>query len=396
MSDIEITGLTDLAGVFGEGIHCGIKPKKKDLAFIYVKDAIASAGCFTLSHYAAPSIGYTKKLLKTNVLKAVIVNSGNANAATGEQGLKDCKEMGKLLADKLGLRRGEVGVASTGIIGKPMPMDVVRAGVAALDAQAKNTPSIAEAILTTDLSLKVVSRTKKVGKKNITVSGVAKGSGMIAPNMGTMLAYIVTDATMSSAELQAFLSESVSESFNMVSVDGDTSTNDMVLAFATGEKKFKVDAIIEKKIFQNLLTAVCIDLAKMIARDGEGATRLIEVNIIGASTRAEANKIALNVVNSPLVKTAIHGADPNWGRVLAAAAKDPALKCNPKKVSLSFNEKRVIEDGELIIKDRSELSAVMNTDTIVIDLDLNLAHGRATAWGCDLTHGYVDINTAYT
>lgn len=394
----EITGLTDLEGVFGDGIHCGIKNKKekKDLAFIYVKDAIASAGCFTQSHYAAPSIGYTKKLLKTNVLKAVVVNSGNANAATGEQGLRDCKEMGTLLAGKLGLRRGEVGVASTGIIGQPMPMDVVRSGIGALDITAKNTPAIAEAILTTDLVTKIVTRTKKVGKKNITVSGIAKGSGMIAPNMGTMLAYIVTDATMSSEQLQDFLSESVNESFNMVSVDGDTSTNDMVLAFATGEKKFKVDAMIEKKIFQNLLTAVCIDLAKMIAKDGEGATRLIEVNIIGAATRAEANKIALNVVNSPLVKTAIHGADPNWGRVLAAAAKDPDLKCNPKKVSLSFNEKRVIEDGEVIVKDRSEMKDFMDKETIVIDLDLNLAHGRATAWGCDLSHGYVDINTAYS
>jgi glutamate N-acetyltransferase/amino-acid N-acetyltransferase len=392
----KVKGLTDFDGVFGQGIHAGIKPEKKDLAFIYVKDAVASAGCFTLSHFAAPCIGYTKKLLKTNVLKAVVINSGNANAATGKQGLDDSKEMGTLLAERLGLRRGEVGVASTGIIAKPLPMDVVKAGINTLDLTAKDTPSIADAILTTDLFTKVSTRSTKIGKKEITVSGVAKGSGMIAPNMGTMLAYIVTDATFSNTELQELLQRSVTNSFNMVSVDGDTSTNDMVLAFATGQRKFTTTDASHMKAFQELLTDVCIDLTKMIAKDGEGATRVIECHVRGAMSKTEARKIAINVVSSPLVKTAIHGADPNWGRVVAAASKDPQLKVSPKKMSLSFNGMAILKEGEVLVSDRSLLKPLMEKDEIVIDLDINLGNAYATAWGCDLSHGYIDINTTYS
>jgi glutamate N-acetyltransferase/amino-acid N-acetyltransferase len=218
---------------------------------------------------------------------------------------------------------------------------------------------------------------------------------MIAPNMATMLGFLVTDAKVDSAALRTMLRRAVNDSFNMTSVDTDTSTNDMVMAFSTGTKGKKVTGAKEKREFLALLTKACQHLAKMIAADGEGATKLIEVQVVGARTEREARVIAKNVINSPLVKTAIHGADPNWGRVLAAAGKDPAVKVDPRRVDLTFAGAAVMRRGEVVPHDRKRIRKLMSVREVPVRLQLNLGRGEAVAWGCDLTHGYVDINVSY-
>jgi len=389
--------LTGIDGVYAGGLHVGIKGKKKDLGFIYVPGAVASAGCFTQNKFAAACIHYTQKILKKNVLKAVIVNSGNANAGTGVDGEKDTKAMAKATADALGIKPSEVGVASTGVIGVKMPMDKILPGIADLlkDPFQRDPNSFNQAILTTDLCEKTVYLSRKIGRKEIVVTGSAKGSGMIAPNMGTMLAYFVTNASITQTLLQSCLTKAVEASFNMISVDGDTSTNDMILGFATGERQFTITDKEQMQAFEELLTEACIVLAKMIAKDGEGATTLIEMRVKGAASRKDAKTITMNILNSPLVKTAVHGADPNWGRVMAAAGKDPNVKFNGDKADLFFNDFQILSQGKLVMTDRQDLVRELKKDTVVITLNLNLAGGEAVGWGCDLTKGYIDINTTY-
>jgi glutamate N-acetyltransferase/amino-acid N-acetyltransferase len=387
--------LTDIDGVYAGGIHIGIKGKKKDLGFLYVPNAVASAGCFTQNKFSASCIGYTQSNLKNTVLKALIVNSGNANAGTGDAGAEDTVAMAVAAADSLGLTPQEVAVASTGVIGVKMPMDKILPGITTLlsDPFVKDTDGLSRAILTTDLCEKMVSLRRVIGGKEVVVAGVAKGSGMIAPNMGTMLAYLVTTAGVSQEVLQACLSEAVEASFNMISVDGDTSTNDMVLTFATGAEVISERADVEA--FTALLTEACIVLAKMIAKDGEGATTLIEVRVKHASSLEDAKVVAMSIVNSPLVKTAVHGADPNWGRVMAAAGKNPSVAFESAKMDLFFNEFPVLKQGELVMTDRALLVTELKKEVVVITLDMNLGDANATAWGCDLTKGYIDINTTY-
>jgi glutamate N-acetyltransferase/amino-acid N-acetyltransferase len=358
---------------------------------------VATAGCFTQNKFAAACIHYTQKIMKTNVLKAVIVNSGNANAGTGAEGERDTKAMAKATADMLGLRPSEVGVASTGVIGVKMPMDKILPGIETLlkDPLQKDSDSFNQAILTTDLCEKTVYLSKKIGRKQIVISGSAKGSGMIAPNMGTMLAYLVTNATVPQPLLQSLLTKAVDKSFNMISVDGDTSTNDMILLFATGERQFTITDREQLQEFEELLTEACIVLAKMIAKDGEGATTLIEMRVVGAASKKDAKTVAMNIINSPLVKTAVHGADPNWGRVMAAAGKATDIKFNGDKADLFFNDVAVLKRGQLVMTDHQQLVNELKKDTVVITLNMNLAKGEATAWGCDLTKGYIDINTTY-
>jgi glutamate N-acetyltransferase/amino-acid N-acetyltransferase len=390
--------ITHLTGVYASGIAAGIKSNgKKDLAFIYVPEAYGSAGVFTVSAFAAPPLTVCKEALKRGVVKAVIINSGNANAGTGKPGLRDAKQTAAVAAKLLGLKPSEVAVSSTGIIGKPMPMQQVTTGLAKLlaDPRARKGDLAAQAILTTDLTKKEVFITGSVAGTKISIAGFAKGSGMIAPNMATMLGFLTTDATIDSSTLQKLLREAVDASFNMTSVDTDTSTNDMVLVFSTGAKGRRITSAKHKAEFLALLTKACQTLAKQIAADGEGATKLIEVQVEGARNLREARCIAKNVVNSPLVKTAIHGADPNWGRVLAAAGKDPSAKVDPNRVDLTFAGASVMKRGTIVPHDRASIRKRMAVRDVLIKLHLNLGKASATAWGCDLTHGYVDINVSY-
>jgi glutamate N-acetyltransferase/amino-acid N-acetyltransferase len=390
--------ITSLKGVYSSGIAAGIKANgKPDLGFIFIPEAYGSAGVFTVSAFAAPPLLLTKQNLRRGTIKALIVNSGNANAGTGDQGMRDAKETARVAARLLGIKTSEVALASTGIIGKPMPMPTITDGLKRLLAtpHSRDGSAAAQAIMTTDLTRKEVYLTGTVAGERITVAGFAKGSGMIAPNMATMLGFLVTDAKVTSTTLTKLLKHASDQTFNMTSVDNDTSTNDTVLIFATGERGSKLTKPQHIREFSALLIEACKRLTKAIASDGEGATKLIEVRVLGAKSLKEARTIAKNIVNSPLVKTAIHGADPNWGRVLAAAGKDPSARVNPKLVDLKFASASVMQRGAIVKHDRNKIRKLMSADTVEIEINLNLGRHSATAWGCDLTHGYVDINVAY-
>jgi glutamate N-acetyltransferase/amino-acid N-acetyltransferase len=390
--------MTDIEGVFADGAHVGIKPSgRKDLAFIYVPNAVASAGVFTQNKCCGANITQTKKALKTTTLKAVIVNSGNSNAATGKKGMENCRRMAQKAAHCLGLSMNEVGIASTGIIGVQLDIDTVEAGIERLltNKHMRAGSHAAEAIMTTDLFQKVVYKEKKIGKKIIKVAGIAKGSGMIEPNMATMLGFLVTNIDIEPSLFQKWFKDAVDQSFNMISVDTDTSTSDMVLAFATGEHKISLVDKEQCDAYTSLLLDCCIDLAKQIVKDGEGATKLIECQVSGAATHRDARFIAKSVINSPLVKTAIYGEDANWGRLLMAVGKTPGIKINKDKLSFSFGTEMVFSQGEPIAFDRKKITSLLKKDTVVIHIDLGLSSGNATAWGCDLTQRYIEINVDY-
>lgn len=393
-----MSSLTDIEGVYANGMHCGIKPSAKDLAYIYVPNCYASAGVFTRNQFQASSVVYTQHCVQKGTVKAVVINSGNANAGTGEIGTQHTKQIAKKAAQLLGLKPSEVGIASTGRIGQELPIERVLSGVQALleSPLRKEGSQASEAILTTDLCKKETYHAETVGKKTIIVAGFTKGSGMIAPNMATTLSFLATNAQVKKPDLQRLLREAIEDSFNMLSVDTDTSTNDMMLLFSSGEGKCELNTQEEWQAFKNVLWAACIDLAKQIAKDGEGATKLIEVSVVGAAKIKDAKIIAKNVIDSPLVKTAIHGADPNWGRIVAAACRNPDLKINPQKLELLIGNQVIFSKGMPAIFPREAVVNILKQSTVPITLNLHLGKAQATAWGCDLTKGYIDINVEYS
>jgi len=373
----------------------GIKEGKNGLAVIVADSKrLSSAGVFTRNKVIAAPLIVTKEALAKGNLKAVIANSGCANAFTGQRGLDDASWMAQILAKKLKCKPDEIGVASTGVIGRNLDktwigehLDGVYNNLAASEDAGK---AAARAIMTTDTSLKEVAVELDNG---VRIGGMAKGSGMIEPNMGTMLAFLYTDAALSKEALNACLKIAVDKSFNMVVVDGDTSTNDMALITATGYLECGAE------VFQQGLDFVCQSLAKMIARDGEGATRLIEARVSGAQSEDDARKAAKAIVRSPLVKTAIFGKDPNWGRVVAAVGYSGA-EVDQDKISLKFsdnkNEVMLVDEGMIVEGKLEALKSIMESKEIVIEAALGLGDFAATAWGCDLTYDYVKINAMYT
>lgn len=390
--------ITDVNGVYASGINCGVKFKRKDLAFIFVPEAYATAGVFTRNQFPAPCVNYNRACIARGPIKAVIVNSGNANAATGKSGMRDTKKMAQLAAKRLEVLPHQVAVASTGIIGVPMPMDKIQTGIQHLlqDFYKKEGLFAAEAILTTDTGIKSVYETGMIGGTPVVVSGITKGSGMLAPNMATTLTYLVTNAVIAPKRLQQLFVQAIDETFNMTSVDTDTSTNDMALLIATKTDGVKIKSKKEIAQFYALLKQALMALCKMIATDGEGATKLIEAHVCGAANRADARAIAKNIIDSPLVKTAIHGSDPNWGRVIAAAGKTFNAKINPDRVELYFGDIKVFSKGQRLTYNSDVLISYLRQRNVFIRLDLNLGRAAATAWGCDLTKGYIDINTQYS
>lgn len=386
----------------------GIKEGKKGLAVIVAKGS--AAGVYTKNKVVAAPVIVTKEKLESNggQLEAVIVNSGNANAFTGEDGLKDANSMAEMLAVKLGADPKYIGVASTGVIGRKLHIDIIKEQIDKVLPNLSNSTEANEetmkAIMTTDLVPKGYAVEVKTSAGTYRIGGITKGSGMIEPNMGTMLAFIYTDAAVESNVLNASLKEAVQKTFNRIVVDGDTSTNDMCLLTATGKSGFAIDSNqkAELKEFQNALETVMRELAKMIAKDGEGATKLIECTVTGAASEKDAVFAAKAIVRSPLVKTAVFGNDPNWGRIVAAAGYSGA-EFNQTKISLTLsdNEKSItlVESGKLIKNDEtalSELKQIMRAKTIFIQADLGAGKETATAWGCDLTYDYVKINADYT
>ena len=386
-------------GFIAGGIHCGIKHKKKDLAILASEVPASVAGVFTTNAVQAAPLKVTKEVVyQSGKIQAIIVNSGNANACTGKQGIADAYEMQKLAADKLGIDPAFVGVASTGVIGEIMKMEPIRTGVEVLELgdSLENGIDFAQAILTTDTVMKDTTYTTIIDGKEVIISGTAKGSGMIEPNMATMLGFITTDANIESEYLQKALSDITDLTFNSITVDGDTSTNDTVLVMANGlaGNQPLSPSHPEWNNFYSTLKAVAADLAKAIARDGEGATKLIEVEVEGAISDQEARKIAKTVVGSPLVKTAVFGNDANWGRIIAAVGYSGAT-VDPEKISIKIGPALMVKDGEPIPFSEEELIQILKANEVKIYVSLGQGDGYGLAWGCDLTYDYVQINASY-
>jgi glutamate N-acetyltransferase/amino-acid N-acetyltransferase len=376
----------------------GIKPGKMGLAIIQAEGN--AAGVYTRNKViAAPLVVTREHIAKTGRLSGVIVNSGNANAFTGVQGLADARIMASSLASKLDVSEELIGVASTGVVGRKLDTGWISAHIdevlGSLGEDGDASMSAARSIMTTDTVPKEIAIEMDCG---IRIAGIAKGSGMIEPNMGTMLSFVYTDAEVHPDVLQSCLTVAVDKSFNMIVVDGDTSTNDMVLVTATGQSGITP----ELSDLQAGLDFVLTELAKMIAVDGEGATKLIESKVTGAATEEDARLVTKAIVRSPLVKSAIFGQDPNWGRIVVAAGYSGA-DIIPEKISLSFSAGtevvELVKNGEVVRNDEdtlSKLKEIMAEDEIYIIIDLGMGDKSATAWGCDLTYDYVRINAEYT
>lgn len=383
------------------GVRCGLKNKRNDMGLILSDRPARAAGVLTTNEVRAACVDHTRDVLRSGQLRAVVVNSGNANCCTGVQGARDTVRMAELAAEGLGVDPREVAVASTGVIGQPLDMTKVERGIRDASAHmGSDVRAFWDAILTTDLVEKwawrglegtVVSpAAPTVGEGKGTLLGLAKGSGMIAPNMATMLAFLVTDLDLEGLDLDRILRESVDISFNCMTVDGDTSTNDMLVLMANGASGVKAT----EAQFRAMLDDVCISLAKQVARDGEGATKLVEVRVTGTE---DPKTIARTIAESPLVKTAMFGCDPNWGRVLMAAGR-AGVSLNPQEAILTFTaggESHVLFDrGTPTTIDPRRVSAAMKTDYLVVDLFLGEGP-VATVYTCDLSYGYVRINAEY-
>ena len=383
-------------GFSADGLHAGFKKKKLDFGWIVSEVPASVAGVYTTNKVIAAPLLVTKaSIQKSQKLQAIVVNSGVANSCTGQQGLDAAYEMQRLAAQKLQIEPDLVGLASTGVIGEQLPMDTLKNGLSQILVSGK-AEDFAEAILTTDTCTKTCVVTEEFGTDLVTMAGVAKGSGMIHPNMATMLAFITCDANISSATLQAALSQHVESTFNQITVDGDTSTNDMVLVMANGCRQNEeiLPDTEEFEKFSKMLRYLMADLAKKIAKDGEGATKLIEVNVRHAKDEQSGRMIAKSVVGSSLVKTAIFGQDPNWGRILAAIGYARA-DVSVDNIDIWIEGIPVMQASSPVAFDPEETSDAMAGELLTLTIDLHDGDVEAQAWGCDLSYDYVKINALY-
>lgn len=383
-------------GFSADGLHAGFKKKKLDFGWIVSEVPASVAGVYTTNKVIAAPLLVTKaSIQKSQKLQAIVVNSGVANSCTGQQGLAAAYEMQRLTAQKLEVEPDLVGLASTGVIGEQLPMNALKNGLSQILVSG-NSEDFAEAILTTDTCTKTCVVTEEFGTDLVTMAGVAKGSGMIHPNMATMLAFITCDANISSATLQAALSQHVETTFNQITVDGDTSTNDMVLVMANGCRQNEeiLPDTEEFEKFSKMLRYLMADLAKKIAKDGEGATKLIEVNVRHAKDEQSGRMIAKSVVGSSLVKTAIFGQDPNWGRILAAIGYAGA-DVSVDNIDIWIEGIPVMQASSPVAFDPEETSDAMAGELLTLTIDLHDGDAEAQAWGCDLSYDYVKINALY-
>jgi len=383
-------------GFSADGLHAGFKKKKLDFCWIVSEVPASVAGVYTTNKVIAAPLLVTKaSIQKSQKLQAIVVNSGVANSCTGQQGLDAAYEMQRLTAQKLKIKPDLVGLASTGVIGEQLPMNALKNGLSQILVSGK-AEDFAEAILTTDTCTKTCVVTEEFGSDLVTMAGVAKGSGMIHPNMATMLAFITCDANISSATLQKALSQHVETTFNQITVDGDTSTNDMVLVMANGCRQNEeiLPDTEEFEKFSKMLRYLMADLAKKIAKDGEGATKLIEVNVLHAKDEQSGRMIAKSVVGSSLVKTAIFGQDPNWGRILAAIGYAGA-DVSVDNIDIWIEGIPVMQASSPVAFDPEETSDAMAGELLTLTIDLHDGEAEAQAWGCDLSYDYVKINALY-
>lgn len=396
--------VTSPQGFLASGIYCGIKKSnlKNDLALVYSEVPATAAGVFTKNKVKGAPVYVSKEHLANKKAQAIIVNSGNANTCTGDDGLNKAKKMALLQAKELNLKADDVLVASTGVIGVPLNIDAIKNGIPLLTEKlSKNGfDEASSAIMTTDTFKKQAAIEFTAGGKTVTIGCMAKGSGMIEPNMGTMLSFITTDISIAPELLDEALKAAVNVTYNRVSVDGDTSTNDSVMILANGLAKNKT--ITEKNedynTFLEALTTLSTHIAKNIAKDGEGATKLLECQIIGAATEKDAVILGKSVINSSLVKTAMFGSDANWGRILCALGY-AKIKFDPDKVDVSFESCagsiNVCKNGSSVDFSEDKAKEILTQDEIVIKVELNCGDASAYVWGCDLSYEYVKINGDY-
>jgi len=388
--------VTSAQGFLAGAVKAGIKNHEKpDLAILCSEKPCVAAGVFTTTAIKSAPVILSQEHLKAGKAQAVVVNSGCANACTGYPGMADAVEMAKLVSEKLGLSTDDVLVASTGIIGVPLPMDRIRSGIRQISVTRDGGHEMARAMMTTDTFTKEMAVSVESKSGEFTIGGVAKGSGMIHPDMATMLCFLTTDANVEARFLQSALQKAVNVSFNMITVDSDTSPSDTVVILANGLVGTEKINSRNGELFQKALDEVCLYLAKCVARDGEGATKLIEVTVEGALSETQARLAARLVAGSSLFKAAMHGNDPNWGRVLAALGRCGA-KIDERKLEGYFNEVCFMKQGCMVPFDRKAVSAGLAGKEISVRLHLNLGSGKAVAWGCDLSEEYVTINSTYT
>ncbi len=386
------------------GAHTGVKSKRRDLALIYSEKPASAAAVFTQNKVVAEPVKFSRRVVENGQAQAIVCNSGNANACTGRQGYKDATAMAETLAEELGIDVNDVIVSSTGVIGRKLPVDKIVKGIKDNVPKLSNRhiagSLVANAIMTTDTFQKENYLEFKVGGKSVRMGGVAKGSGMIHPNMGTMLSFIACDADIEPALLRKALKEVVDDTFNMITVDGDTSTNDMVAVLSNGmagNKKITEENN-DYEVFKDHLFKLCLPLAKMIVSDGEGSTKMVEYHVKNAPSVEDARQVVKTISTSALVKTAIFGRDPNWGRILAAAGRS-GVDFDPDKIDLflrTHKTEQLVKNGEPTGVDLSRIKHMMSATQIFITLDLHNGDAESTGWGTDFSYEYVRINAEYT
>ncbi len=394
-------GVTAAPGFRAGSVSCGVKSADgtPDLAMLVADRPCVTVGTFTTSRTPSHTVILCKEHLAATrgSAQAVVVNSGNANCANGERGMRDAREMAALAALKLGIEPQQVMVSSTGIIGRPLPMEKISAGISDVQVAADGGPAFADGIITTDTRTKTIAVEFEVGGKVVRLGGSTKGAGMIYPNMATMLCYLTTNVAADGEWLQSLLRSMVADSFNMICVDGDMSTNDTVLLFANGEagnEPLRAGAE-GAEMFTAALRHVTRYLAREIARDGEGATRLMQVHVTGAASDADARKAARAITGSPLWQCAVAGGDPNWGRVMAALGASGA-EMDVDRISISLGDVNIVSGGVASDYVQADAKRAVSGTEVLVSADLGAGTFEATAWGCDLTHGYIDENTTYT
>lgn len=386
-------------GFIASGVRAGIKKSKKDIALIYSEVPALAAGVFTKSTTVAACVTLDQKQLKrSKTARAILINSGNANACTGERGMMNAKQSISTVASALSIKESQVLVASTGVIGQFLPMDKLTLGIydAAKILSKDGNDDASEGICTTDTFPKEFAVETEIGGVPVRIGGIAKGSGMIAPTMATMLAFITTDVKISYSLLRKTFKQANDRSFNRITVDGDTSTNDMALILANGkaENREIKEGTSDYKLFYSALEHVLVVLSKMIVKDGEGATKFVEVTVTGAKSVADAEVACRTICNSPLVKTAIHGEDANWGRILAAVGRS-GIKFNPAITEIYFDDVRILGKHYDISFSEEKAKTILEKKEITVTVDLNGGKHSATFWTCDLSAEYVRINASY-
>ena len=393
-------GITAVPGIRASGVHGGLKPdNQKDVALIVADWPSVAAGVFTRNRVCAATVLLSREHLNNQIAQAVIVNSGNANACTGEEGLNNAQKMAAMVGEQLNVEPENVLVSSTGVIGVQLPMDAIGKGIqrAARALRDDGGHDAAQAIMTTDTVPKEVAVEVEVGGHTVRIGGMTKGAGMIAPNMATMLAFLATDVNIAGAPLQEALRKSVNMSFNCVTVDTDSSTNDTVQILATGaagNPEITEASGDSYDAFCKGLEFVCIELAKKIAQDGEGATKLVEVVVKNAVNETEAEQAARAIAESPLVKTAVFGKDANWGRIMMAVGKSEA-RFDPYQVDVWLDDYQLVKNGMDSGFDEEKATQLFSEDTVTITANLNAGNAEATMWTCDYSYDYIKINADY-